>query len=336
MKKIIILFLFISSLVLAQGQRLNTPTYPSYWYNSGATTISPLSSTRSLSGITNIGLSGNLVPTVTNTSIFGSADYIWQTGYLGTLTLGDDSDNVNGQLNFIADDGDDGNIRIANDNKMYFSGVGYYVFDNLISGGGTLYIAGSTTTDIVVNSSNVVLYRTTYPNATNSYTFGTSTYIWNNGYFGQLTLGDDSDNVNGTLNLVSAGNAQGNIAINDSDQITFNGASGGYVFDAPIINQGLTTDERVVTLADSASISIATGVSGWGSVMIGNKTAYAIDFTWDSDGVPTLGAETSANVATDGTTDNKLQIYDGGSGIVIKNLLGSSLKLAISLKYYTP
>lgn len=99
-------------------------------------------------------------------------------------------------------------------------------------------------------------------------------------------------------------------------------------------NDSLITRSEVSSLADSASITMATGVSGWGEVMIGDNQEWA-HFRFTSAGVVTLIAN-STNVATDGTTDNKLQIYDGGAGIIIKNLLGSRLKCAIKINYYTP
>lgn len=87
-------------------------------------------------------------------------------------------------------------------------------------------------------------------------------------------------------------------------------------------------------VADDGEIVLATGVAGWGFVMIGDMQEYA-HFTFTSAGVVTLGSDASANtVNTD--TDAKFCIYDAGSGIAIKNRLGSNLIMAIDIHYYTP
>jgi hypothetical protein len=94
--------------------------------------------------------------------------------------------------------------------------------------------------------------------------------------------------------------------------------------------QGLTTRFTSETVADDAEIVIATGVTGWGFCQIGDNQEYS-HFTFAADGTVTLFNNT-ANVAnTD--TDGNLCIYDAGSGIAIKNRLGSSLTVRFTINY---
>lgn len=95
----------------------------------------------------------------------------------------------------------------------------------------------------------------------------------------------------------------------------------------------LSTHREVSELADTGEISIATGVAGWGQVMIGDNQEWA-HFRFTSAGVVTL-INNSTNVTTTNDTDGNLNIYDGGTGIVIENQLGSTLKTAIFINYYT-
>ena len=102
------------------------------------------------------------------------------------------------------------------------------------------------------------------------------------------------------------------------------------------VKDGLTDTTAVITLADSASHVFPTVKAGWGRVMIGNNVEHAT-FTFDSTGTVTLDSSSiSTNISTTFTDDAKLVIYDAGSGIGIRNMLGSSLKLAFKIEYYTP
>jgi hypothetical protein len=94
--------------------------------------------------------------------------------------------------------------------------------------------------------------------------------------------------------------------------------------------QGLTTQFTSETVADDAEIVIATGVSGWGECMAGDNEAFT-HFTFTSAGVVTLYSDVGSVVNTD--TDGNLCIYDAGSGIAIKNRLGSSKIIAFEINY---
>jgi hypothetical protein len=76
-----------------------------------------------------------------------------------------------------------------------------------------------------------------------------------------LTLGK-SGGTSGQINFVASDNDQANIAINTSDQITFNGAAGGVVSDAPIGNtaqQTTTLGAGDVTFAVTKNVATITG-----------------------------------------------------------------------------
>jgi hypothetical protein len=89
-----------------------------------------------------------------------------------------------------------------------------------------------------------------------------------------------------------------------------------------IKQQNLFKFANVITLGNDATFAVKTGIGGWGFVMAGDNEERTT-FYFTIAGVVTLGADATANTAnTD--TDTKLCVYNGGSGIVIKNRLGSS------------
>jgi len=74
-------------------------------------------------------------------------------------------------------------------------------------------------------------------------------------------------------------------------------------------------------LADDATITMPTGKMCWGFITAGNAEEY-IHFIATSAGEVTLLTDCSTNTAnTD--SDGDLCIYDGGSGIVVKNRLAA-------------
>jgi hypothetical protein len=86
-------------------------------------------------------------------------------------------------------------------------------------------------------------------------------------------------------------------------------------------------------VADDGEITLATGVAGWGEAMIGDNEEWA-SFRFSSDGTVTLISNTANAVNTD--TDAKFCIYDAGTGIRIKNRLGSAKIVAVNINYFTP
>ncbi len=86
-------------------------------------------------------------------------------------------------------------------------------------------------------------------------------------------------------------------------------------------------------VADTGEITFSTGVAGWGHALGGDNEAYAY-FTFTSAGVVTLVSQNNCTTTND--NDGTLNIYDGGSGIVIENQLGDTKKVALDIKYFTP
>jgi len=103
--------------------------------------------------------------------------------------------------------------------------------------------------------------------------------------------------------------------------------------DSLIVTSGATTNTRVRSMADGAEYVLPTGIEGFGEIKIGAEYAH---FIFESDGTVTLLSTCTANVGTTDGTDDKLNIYDGGTGIVIENQLGSTLNCLLKITYMTP
>ena len=101
-----------------------------------------------------------------------------------------------------------------------------------------------------------------------------------------------------------------------------------------LIIGNITTFDIEVTLADDGTYACPTSRFGSGSITAWNSGTldeYISFFTFDADGTILLVTNSSNSASTD--TDNNLRVYDGGSGIIIKNRLGGSRVIKISLKY---
>ncbi len=163
-------------------------------------------------------------------------------------------------------------------------------------------------------------------------------YSWEstNSYARILSSCDCASNIYIDLNDVtgtSAGllsnstNALSNVELEDttfsSDPIT---SSGGGYFSTGL----MTRSEARNNLADDGEILVDTGENGWGFAQAGSNEEYAL-FSFSNAGVVTL-IQNSANVVnTD--TDGNLCIYDAGSGIAIKNRLGSAKTIRYQVHY---
>jgi len=94
----------------------------------------------------------------------------------------------------------------------------------------------------------------------------------------------------------------------------------------------LKVHREVSNLIDDEEIVLATGVSGWGSAMLGNSEEYLI-FKFTAAGAVTLLTDCSTNTAnTD--SDGDFCAYDAGSGIAIKNRMGGTKQVAVYVCYY--
>lgn len=321
MKKILILFLLLASVTFGQYD------YPTLWKLSGLT-LSPISSTWSLSGITNITTTGtyNLSDGTDTYKLLVSSDkFTLQNDAASPFTLMT-TDSAGATTFFGANPsvsvndggGDIGAMRVLSGNiQIGSTSHGWYA------------ITGGTSRWQFVHGGEYNLQ----PMTNNTYDIGGTSNLIRTGYFGtSLVLGASGSQF--TQNITSNKWTLQNDAGSPASLLTVDSLGNQIQLGNLRTQSSLITDERVVTLADSASITIATGVAGWGKVMIGDNQQEA-DITWKADGAVTLVRNT-AGVASDGTTDDALNIYDGGSGIIIKNLLNATLKCAISLKYYTP
>ena len=107
-----------------------------------------------------------------------------------------------------------------------------------------------------------------------------------------------------------------------TENFDFYGASGN------TYSSGLKTKENSGTLADDATIALPTGVAG--ILQVWTEAEYGQVYVTTA-GVVTLIAGSANFAITDSDTD--LCVYDGGSGAVIKNRLGSSKTVRYSYKY---
>jgi hypothetical protein len=114
-----------------------------------------------------------------------------------------------------------------------------------------------------------------------------------------------------------------------------NSSNAFVVYKNAVIEQdSLKTFATSSIIADDGTITPPTAISGWGWVRAyssGNLSEAAYQFEFNSDGAVTLVNNTT-NVAS-ADTDGKLCIFDNGTGIIIKNRLGSSQTLKVELKY---
>ena len=69
----------------------------------------------------------------------------------------------------------------------------------------------------------------------------------------ELTLGNDAANISGKINFIASDGDAADIAINTSDQLTFNNAVGGYLFDATIEMSGTANSPKILSASGSAA-----------------------------------------------------------------------------------
>jgi hypothetical protein len=105
--------------------------------------------------------------------------------------------------------------------------------------------------------------------------------------------------------------------------------------DGKIIQNGLITYNKLVSVADDGTFDIPAGTTGWCEVIAGVSStidgAIAFRFTNDGAVVETRVADAIASATAD--TDTKLCAFDNGSNVRIKNRLGGTRDLLIKLTY---
>jgi len=87
-----------------------------------------------------------------------------------------------------------------------------------------------------------------------------------------------------------------------------------------------------VELADGALITFFDRMHGWGTISTVNGDTFAT-FRFKVDGTVILLSDCTVGDVSAADVGGDLCIYDGGSGIIIKNNLGSSQGLLISIHY---
>lgn len=97
-----------------------------------------------------------------------------------------------------------------------------------------------------------------------------------------------------------------------------------------ITQDGLITKKYSGSLADDATITLPTGVCGM--LRVWSEAEHGT-FYIDANGVVTFDSM-SSNM-DDADTDTKLCVYDGGTGGIIKNRLGSEKKIRYTYEYST-
>jgi hypothetical protein len=110
-----------------------------------------------------------------------------------------------------------------------------------------------------------------------------------------------------------------------------------YAEDADILYYGTSTtwvdyssSTTTVSVADEGEIVLTVGVAGWGFAQIGDNEEW-IQFGFTSTGIVTVISNSANAVDTD--TDGNLCVYDAGSGVAIKNRLGSTKNIGYSVNY---
>lgn len=93
---------------------------------------------------------------------------------------------------------------------------------------------------------------------------------------------------------------------------------------------GLLTSGDSQTLEDEETIELNSSINGLGEVWLSDYSEHG-KFFINSSGEVTL-LETTGNIS-DSDEDGKLCIYDGGTGGIIKNRLGSSKVVKYFIMY---
>lgn len=252
---------------------------------------------------------------------FGNWDFIWTNG---TLT---DTVKVYPEKGGIGLD----TLFFNDGTKQATSATGKYVELDGDTMAGTYFLysgvlnMGGGTPGVSINFSNTSSY------STKGVKISDEEIIMRSGWTGTSPLGIllKNDTI-----ILTGGYIGG-----DVDTITSSSMSAPhYTFNIPsiLLNgeiNGLAYESNDISRADDESILITNGVYGWGEVYAFN--AGAIDewaeFIISSDGTVYLKSNSTDVVNTD--TDNKLCIFDNGSGVTIRNRLGGARTIKYIIHY---
>lgn len=104
-----------------------------------------------------------------------------------------------------------------------------------------------------------------------------------------------------------------------ANTLAFAGATSGYTFDASLVVKSLINAQSSESVNDDATITLATGVAG--VLEVWTEAEYMRCYVDTAGTVISIYASTNTAIAD---TDGNLCVYDGGTGAVIKNRLGST------------
>lgn len=241
----------------------------------------------------------------------GASGTAWNLGYIDSLYLNNIQLGTNGVasgvLNFIASDNDQANIAISTADALVLSGfsgglqmgdVATAMADNIFSASGDIKLAfqtngGNSNNEkwfIQMTGNDVASDFRIYNNAisaTNAFYIDGGTGRVYNGY--GLELGYNTG-TSGALYFVMSDNDLFNITGTTADQMTFNGASGGYVFDAPILGSAGSASAPTYSFSGDSDVGfyyggakrIAIAIDGAEKYMFGDGTNTALTFEGDA------------------------------------------------------
>ena len=167
--------------------------------------------------------------------------------------------------------------------------------------------------------------KTTGDTLWGSFSFnGTNSYITlNDIYFETSALKFVEFDINGV-----------NIANGGKGAILTTNTGIGLKLDSLCIDvNGLSIYSEDISISDDASIIMTNGIYGWGEVYAYNGSTIDqwADFIFDADGTVYLKSTSIDVIDTD--TDNKLCIFDNGSGVTIRNRLGGVRQIKYTIHY---
>lgn len=217
---------------------------------------------------------------------------------------------------------------------------------------GTLLKLSTVTTSTATNVDRLILNdgKMSLANGTNA---ATTTPLYNLSWNGNATfnLGGERHTTantagnNATLYFGSSATSgatdknAGSGVISGGQYATGNGGS-QLIAQTITYNQGAGTTDRtpvdreVVSsyiLADNANFALSTGRSGMAWITVGDGEEFAW-FSFTQAGVVTL-ITNSSNVTTTQGTNDKINVYDGGTAVSIENTFTASKQVAIKILY---
>jgi len=183
--------------------------------------------------------------------------------------------------------------------------------------GDIIYWNGTAWTKLVIGSNGEFL---TTDGSTPSWGAGgaSADSAWN-----IITLGNDAENVDGKINLISANNSQVNINIDDTDVMNFVGASGGYYF------QGIyPIQTEYGIISGAADIFVNPDLGSTGTLTLANAGDGDFVVIEAITTINEAGADYDFRVETAG--EDSALVVDGADGDVYMEGLGTGTGTALS------